>query len=110
VTDLSKITPVAAFDVSERACPWIGEPGARFGAHQYRERLDGTRAYFAWFAGGLRVVDFADPHLPVEIAHYMPEPFEGCPAPQTNDVDVDGRGLVYLLDRERGLEIVEIDA
>jgi hypothetical protein len=109
VTDLSAITPVAAFDVSERACPWVGEPGPRFGAHQFRERLDGTRAYVAWFAGGLRVVDFADPRLPVEVAHFLPLGPDDRP-PQTNDVDLDENGLVYLIDRVGGLDIVEVTA
>jgi hypothetical protein len=110
VTGLDAITAVTAWDLSERACPWVGEPGARFGAHQFRERLDGTRAYFTWFAGGLRVVDFADPHLPVEVAHYMPEPFPDGGPPQSNDVDLDENGLVYVIDRVRGLDIVEITA
>ncbi|MEL6264114.1 MAG: RNA polymerase subunit sigma-70 [Pseudomonadota bacterium] len=107
VTDLKNITAVTAWDLSERASPWVGEPGARFGAHQYYERLDTTRAYFTWFAGGLRVVDFADPLNPVEVAHYMPDPGDGT-APQSNDVALDDRGLVYVIDRVRGLDIVEI--
>jgi len=93
--------------VGERYCPWIGDPGARFGAHQYHERLDSTLVYLTWFAGGLRVVDVADPTLPVEVAHFLPEPTDGS-VPQSNDVDVDDRGRIYLLDRNRGLEILEM--
>lgn len=107
VTDMDKIEPVAAWDLSERACPWVGEPGVRFGAHQYREKLDGTLIYATWFAGGLRVLDLSDPLLPVEMAHYMPDFAEGR-APQSNDVDVDDRGLIYLLDRVRGFDILEM--
>ena len=80
-TDLGAIEPVAAWDLSERACPWAGEPGVRFGAHQYREKLDGTLVYATWFAGGLRVLDLADPLNPVEVAHYMPD-FPGGRAPR----------------------------
>ncbi len=109
VTDLGAIEPVAAWDLSERASPWAGEPGVRFGAHQFRERLDGTLVYATWFAGGLRVLDLADPLLPREVAHYMPEPADGS-APQSNDVDVDGAGLIYLLDRNNGLDILEMRA
>ena len=29
-------------------------------------------------------------------------------APQSNDVDVDDDGLIYLLDRNHGLEILEM--
>lgn len=110
VTDLDDIRAISAFDVSERESPWAGHPGARFGAHQYREKLDGTLVYLAWFAGGLRVVDVADPYLPVEVAHYIPDPGPDGPAPQSNDVDVDHRGLIYLLDRVNGLDILELTA
>ena len=107
VTDLDDIEPVAAWDLTERACPWIGQPGVRFGAHQFREKLDGTLVYATWFAGGLRVLDLADPLLPVEVAHYVPAPGRGGP-PQSNDVDVDENGLIYLLDRNDGFEILEM--
>ena len=107
VTDLQNMEPIAAWDLSERACPWIGQPGARFGAHQFREKLDSTLVYATWFAGGLRVLDLADPHLPQEVAHYMAEREDGT-APQSNDVDVGDDGVIYLLDRNQGMEILEM--
>lgn len=107
VTDLTHMEPVAAWDLTERACPWVGQPGVRFGAHQFREKLDGTLIYATWFAGGLRVLDVADPKLPVEVAWYMPPELDGAP-PQSNDVDVDDNGLIYLLDRNKGLDILEM--
>ena len=107
VTDLNNMEPVAAWDLSERASPWVGDPGVRFGGHQYREKLDSTLVYATWFAGGLRVLDLADPHMPVEVAHFMSERPDGS-APQSNDVDVDENGLIYLLDRNNGLEILEM--
>ena len=107
VTDFSNITALSAFDVSEMESPWARSSG-RFGAHQFREKMDGTLVYVTWFAGGLRVVDVADPYHPEEVAHYIPEPLGGEAAPQTNDVDVDARGLIYLLDRNRGLDILEM--
>ncbi|MEL0032786.1 MAG: hypothetical protein VW712_07465 [Paracoccaceae bacterium] len=107
VTDINNMEAVAAWDLSERASPWVGEPGIRFGAHQYREKLDGTLVYATWFAGGLRVLDLADPLSPVEVAHYMVETLDGKP-PQSNDVDVDDNGLIYLLDRNTGLDILEM--
>jgi hypothetical protein len=110
VTDLENIQPIAAFDLSERESPWVGEPSARFGAHQYREKLDSTLVYLTWFAGGLRVVDVADPYLPVEVAHYIPDPGPDGSPPQSNDVDVDDKGRIYLLDRVNGLEILEMTA
>jgi hypothetical protein len=108
VTDLSAIEPVAAWDLSERASPWVGQPGARFGAHQFRERLDSTLVYCTWFAGGLRVLDLADPLLPVEVAHFIPTAGPNGQPPQSNDVDVDDRGRIYLLDRNSGLDILEM--
>lgn len=108
VTDLENMEPVAAWDLSERACPFVGEEGARFGAHQYREKLDGTLVYCTWFAGGLRVLDLANPYLPEEVAYFMPaRSLEGL-APQSNDVDVDDNGRIYLLDRVSGLDILEL--
>ena len=41
------------------------------------------------------------PRLPEEVGHFIPEPVGGQPAPQSNDVDVDDRGLIYLIDRSR---------
>jgi len=107
VTDLNDMVPVAAWDLTERASPWVGQPGVRFGAHQYREKLDSTLVYATWFAGGLRVLDLANPHLPIEVAHFIPEPGPGGPA-QSNDVDVDDAGLIYLFDRNNGLDILEM--
>jgi hypothetical protein len=107
VTDLDNIEAVAAWDLTERACPYIGEEGARFGAHQYREKLDGTLVYCTWFAGGLRVLDLADPLNPQEVAWFMPERGPGG-APQSNDVDVDEKGRIYMLDRVNGLDILEM--
>jgi hypothetical protein len=45
--------------------------------------------------------------LPREVGHYMPEPAAGQSSPQSNDVDVDERGLIYLLDRNVGVDILE---
>ncbi len=39
VTDLANIKGVSAFDVSERDSPWA-RAGGRFGAHQFREKLE----------------------------------------------------------------------
>lgn len=107
VTDLKKIHALSAFDVSEMDSPWSRAPG-RFGAHQFREKMDSTLVYLTWFSGGLRVVDVADPAKPEEVAHYIPEPVGNEPSPQSNDCDVDENGLIYLLDRNVGLEILKM--
>jgi hypothetical protein len=107
VTDLKRIQPISIFEVSELDSPWSRAAPGRFGAHQFQEHMEGTLVYCAWFAGGLRIVDIADPAAPQEVGHFIPEPAAGKAAPQTNDVDVDGRGLVYIGDRYAGFDILE---
>ena len=55
-------------------------------------------------AGMRRDVDGEPPR---EVAHFLPEPPEGHSRVSSNDVDVDERGLFYLIDRGRGLHILE---
>ncbi len=106
ITDLDDIRPLSTFHVSEMDSPWSRGPG-RFGMHQFQEHIDDHLVYCAWFAGGLRIVDISDPLRPQETAFYIPAPTAGEPSPQTNDVDVDERGLIYLLDRNCGIDVVE---
>jgi hypothetical protein len=106
ITDLDDIRPLSTFHVSEMDSPWSRGPG-RFGMHQFQEHIDNHLVYCAWFAGGLRIVDISDPLRPQETGFYIPAPTAGEPSPQTNDVDVDERGLIYLLDRNCGIDVVE---
>lgn len=105
--DPANLKPISTFQVSELDSPYA-RAGGRFGAHQFQEKQLGSLIYATWFAGGLRVIDIADPVKPREIAFHVPEPFPGHASPQSNDVDVDERGLVYVLDRDRGFEIIEM--
>jgi hypothetical protein len=109
VTELPKIEPLAIYEVSELDSPWSRAAPGRFGAHQFQEHMKGgaTLVYCAWFAGGLRIVDIADPSAPREVGYFIPEPAPGKAAPQSNDVDVDERGLIYLGDRYNGFDILE---
>lgn len=107
VTDLADIKALSTFHVGESASPWSDSSNGRFGAHQFQEHLDSPLIFATWFSGGLRVVDVADPMLPVEVGHFIPEPVAGEPAPQSNDVDVGPDGLIYLLDRINGFDILE---
>ncbi|HYH40443.1 MAG TPA: hypothetical protein VD867_00550 [Burkholderiales bacterium] len=111
ITDPANIQPLAIFEVSELDSPWSRAAPGRFGAHQFQEHMKGgdTLAYCAWFAGGLRIVDVADPRAPQEVGWFIPEPAAGKVAPQTNDVDVDERGLVYIVDRYLGFDILEFN-
>ncbi|MFZ2651227.1 MAG: hypothetical protein WA210_14090 [Burkholderiaceae bacterium] len=107
VADPAHIKPISMFHLSELDSPWsrIG----RFGAHQPAERMFDTLVYASWFSGGLRIIDIADPTQPMEVGSFIPEPGPGQASPQSNDVDVDTRGLVYLLDRNQGVDILEVE-
>jgi hypothetical protein len=107
VSDLGNIKPLAQFHVSECDSPFSRTPGARFGAHQFCERVSGTLVHAVWFGGGLRIVDVADPESPCEVGHFIPEPVAGRSAPQSNDVALDARGLIYVVDRHVGFDVLE---
>jgi hypothetical protein len=77
------------------------------GCHQPSERFKGSVIPFAWFAKGLRIVDIADPFHPKEVAFYEPDPPEGFSIASSNDVTIDDRALCYLIDRQRGVDIIE---
>ncbi len=108
VTDLAKIRPLAIYQASEVDSPWSRAVPGRFGGHQFQEHMQDTLVCCAWFAGGLRVVDIADPLSPREVGSFIPEPAPGKPSPQTNDVDVDARGLIYIVDRHAGFDVLEL--
>lgn len=107
VEDPTKPKPISTFHVSERDSPFA-RSGGRFGAHQFQERGVGSLVFATWFAGGVRVIDIAEPEVPRETAFFIPEPRPGHKAPQSNDVDVGPDGLVYIIDRDRGFDIVEM--
>jgi len=104
ITDEKHPTPFASFQVAGID----GQPQPEFtGCHQPCERVTGTEIPVTWFAHGLRIVDIAQPHAPREVAHFLPAVPEGLSRVSSNDVEVDGRGLLYLIDRGRGLHILE---
>lgn len=106
VTDMDRIEAVAVFDPGQSCSPFSGA-GDRFGAHQFAEHIRGHLVHCTWFSGGLRVVDLSDPLNPREAGHYIPEPRGGAKAPQSNDVDLDDRGLIHVIDRRCGYDILE---
>ena len=108
VSNFSDIKALSIFEVSELDSPWSRATPGRFGAHQFQEHMQGTLVYCAWFSGGLRIVDVADPAAPQEVGHFIPAPAPGTAAPQTNDVDVDSRGLIYIVDRYAGFDVLEL--
>jgi hypothetical protein len=56
----------------------------------------------------LRLVDISDPFRLKEAGHFVPDVPPGFERVSSNDVTMDSRGLVYLVDRQRGIDIVEI--
>jgi len=110
VSDYAHVKPLAIFDVSELDSPFARTPGARFGAHQFHERITDTLVHAVWFGAGLRIIDMADPAAPLEVGSFIPEPVGGNKAPQSNDVMLDKRGLIYMVDRLVGFDILESSA
>ncbi len=101
--------------------------GGRFGNHSSNENFTpiyyGRIMFFAWFNAGVRAVDIRDPFNPREVASYIPATTpntdkrcvkvggaDRCKvAIQTNNVEVDDRGYVYIVDRANtGLHILEL--
>ncbi len=123
--DVAKLWPAAPaftwiYDITEETCPTpiatfqvegVDREGApqepMTGCHQPSERFVGTSIPFAWFAQGLRLIDVADPFSPREVGFYQPDPPDGFERASSNDVTMDDRGLIYLVDRQRGVDVVE---
>jgi hypothetical protein len=77
------------------------------GCHQPVEKITGNEVPAAWFAHGLRIIDIARPQAMREVAHFVPDPAPGAERVSSNDVFVDDRGLIFLIDRVRGFHILE---
>ena len=125
--DVAKIHPAApafamVYDITDETLPISvatitvpgvdtdGSPQEPFtGCHQPSERFHGTIIPFAWFANGLQVFDVAEPLAPRLVASYLPDPAAGADRVSSNDVTVDDRGLIYLIDRVAGLDIVRLN-
>ena len=119
VSDYGNIKPISQFHVTDFDAPWArahldengnyGHDVYGPGLHQFQERIGPDNLLFcAWFSAGLRAVDISNPAKPKEVASFLPDPAEGYKAPQTNDVAVDERGLILTIDRENGLDILEM--
>jgi hypothetical protein len=103
------------------------ERGGRFGSHSSNESMAPVyykkMAFIAFFNAGVRALDIRDPYHPKEVGYFIPSitaatdkrcvPVEGkdrCKvAIQTNNVETDERGYIYIVDRANtGLHILEL--
>jgi hypothetical protein len=122
VTDFNDIRPLSTFHVTDFDAPWanahLAEDGGYWhgrpeiygpGAHQFQEHMRDGLVYCTWFSAGLRIIDVSDPFRPHERGYFIPQPADGFPAPQSNDVDVDENGIIYLIDRINGLDVLTLD-
>jgi hypothetical protein len=101
--------------------------GGRFGAHSSNESMAPIyykkMAFIAWFNGGVRALDIRDPFQPKEVGYFIPaitdktdkrcvkvDGKDRCKvAIQTNNVETDARGLIYIVDRANtGMHIIEL--
>ena len=107
VSDPTQPKLLQTYYLPESATPYPADK-VRFGTHQLRERVDADNLiYVTWFAGGLRIFDIGDPANPKERGYFIPKPGDGVAAPLTNDVVKDHRGLLWVTDKERGLDVIE---
>ncbi len=105
ISDERRPVPVGSFQVD--GVEGKAQQPLMTGCHQPCEKVTGTEIPCAWFAQGLRIIDISNPHGIREVAHFMPDVPPGSERVQSNDVTVDARGLIYVIDRLRGLTIVE---
>jgi hypothetical protein len=117
---------VSNFQVPEESGNFC-QRGGRFGTHSSNESMAPVFykkvAFLAYFNAGVRAVDVRDPYHPKEIGYFIPsitaatdkrcvkvDGQDRCKvAIQSNNVETDDRGYVYLVDRANtGMHILEL--
>jgi hypothetical protein len=126
ITSETRPISVATFQVPESKGKFCSR-GGRFGPYSSSESYASIfykkLVFIVYFNGGVRAVDIRDPYVLREAGFYIPATTErtaercvtngaqrNCKvAIQTNNVESDERGLVYLADRANtGLHIVRL--
>jgi hypothetical protein len=117
---------VSSYTASEASGNFC-ERGGRFGAHSSNESMAPVffrkLAFISFFNAGVRAVDIRDPYHPREVGFFIPSVTEATDkrcvkidgqdrckiAIQTNNVETDERGYIYIVDRANtGLHILEL--
>ena len=124
---------VANWGIPEKSGNYCAK-GGRFGTHSSNENMTDVYyrkiMFFAYFNAGVRAVDMRDPFAPKEIGYFVPAmnkntvvlatpasqrgklPFTAASdrkAIQTNNVEVDERGYIYIVDRANtGMQILSL--
>lgn len=116
ITTESKPMGIANFQVPEASGDFCNR-GGRFGSHASSESFTpvfyGKLIFASWFNAGVRAIDIRDPFSPREVAYFIPATTANTDPRcttingvnicnvviQTNNVEVDGRGLIYIVDR-----------
>ena len=117
---------ISSFTVPEASGAFC-ERGGRFGSHSSNESMAPVyykkMAFIAFFNAGVRALDIRDPYHPKEVGYFIPsitaatdkrcvsiDGEDRCKvAIQTNNVETDDRGYIYIVDRANtGLHILEL--
>ena len=117
---------ISSYTVPEASGSFCGR-GGRFGSHSSNESMAPVyykkMAFIAFFNAGVRALDIRDPYHPTEVGYFIPsitaatdkrcvtiDGKDRCKvAIQTNNVETDERGYVYIVDRANtGLHILEL--
>lgn len=106
VTDEARPMTISGWTVRESSGNFCAK--GRFGAHSSNESFAPIfyrkLVFIAFFNAGVRAVDIRDPFRPTEVAYFIP-----AGEPLTNNVEVDERGYVYIVDRGAlGLHILQL--
>lgn len=117
---------ISNFQVPEASGDFCSR-GGRFGTHASNESMAPVFykkiVFLSYFNAGVRAVDIRDPYHPKEIGYFIPaitaatdkrcvkvNGQDSCKiAIQTNNVETDDRGYIYIVDRANtGMHILEL--